>query len=163
MKPRVRSGLLVRRVGDEVVVYDPVSHTAHCLNHTAALVFAAADGTRTVAAIATGLHRDTGVETSAALARLALERLAEAGLLDEGLPSQEPSLSRRRTMGQLAVGVAALVPLVLSLAVPTPAEAAATCIPASSCDGANFGNPCYVLSQAECASKTGTGTPGDCQ
>ena len=50
MKPQSRrSGLLIRELPDELLVYDQEQHRAHCLNRTAALVFRHADGTRTLA------------------------------------------------------------------------------------------------------------------
>jgi len=49
MKPAVRrSGLVVRELADETVVYDLDRHQAHCLNRTAAIVFRGADGTRSL-------------------------------------------------------------------------------------------------------------------
>jgi len=162
MEPRVRSGLIARPAGDELVVYDPVSHTAHCLNRTAAFVYSAADGHSSPGAIAEALAREAGSAAADDLVSTALEQLATAGLLEAQPAAPAPRHSRREAV-RLTVGAAALAPIVLSLMIPSPAEAAATCIQASSCDVANFGQPCYVLSQAECASKTCTGTPGDCQ
>ena len=49
MKPAVRrSGLVVRELADEPIVYDLDRHQAHCLNRTAAIVFRGADGTRSL-------------------------------------------------------------------------------------------------------------------
>ena len=45
-------------------------------------------------------------------------------------------------MRRVGAGAAALLPVVASILVPTPAEAAATCIPAESCPG-NTEQPCY--------------------
>ena len=53
----------------------------------------------------------------------------------------------------MGLGAALLAPVVTSLLVPTPAEAAATCIPQTACTPAKYGQPCYSLSQSECSSK----------
>ena len=67
-------------------------------------------------------------------------------------------------MRRLGLAAAALTPAVVSLVVPTPAEALNTCIPAASCNTTNGGQPCYTLAQAECATKICTGLAvGDCQ
>ena len=49
MKPAARrTGLVVRDLPDELLVYDLDRHQAHCLNRTAASVFRDADGTRSL-------------------------------------------------------------------------------------------------------------------
>jgi PqqD family protein of HPr-rel-A system len=159
--PRGRPGLIVRRVGAELVVYDPESHAAHCLNRTAAIVLRRADGRTSVAGLAAVLAAETGTRADEAVVRSAIEQLADAGLIARS--SRPASASRRRALRQVGLGVAALAPIVVSLVVPSPTEAAATCIPAASCNSSNFGQPCFVLSTAECASKTCTGLPSDCQ
>jgi hypothetical protein len=174
VKPRARSGLILRAVGNELIVYDSQTHVAHCLNRTAALVFQAADGRENIEALSARLGRQAEIEVPQEVVAAALDELADAGLLEAPVPgldgvaghwSPPPSRpaepSRRSAMR--AFGVAALAPIVASLVVPTPAEAANTCIPQASCTAANFGQPCYVAAQAECASKICTGTPGQCQ
>jgi PqqD family protein of HPr-rel-A system len=163
VKPLARSGVIARPVGDEVVVYDPATHTAHCLNRTAALVFRAADGRTSVAALAAWLREETGAHADEDVVWATLDRLAEVNLL-EARPASRPALpSRRRAMRRLGLAAAVLTPAVVSLVVPTPAEALNTCIPAASCNASNAGQPCYTLSQAECTSKICTGSVGDCQ
>ncbi len=50
----------------------------------------------------------------------------------------------------MGIGAACLLPVVTSILVPTPAEAAATCIQAESCPG-NTEQPCYNTNPgAEC-------------
>jgi hypothetical protein len=152
------SGLVVRQLPDEVVVYDKNSHQAHCLNRTAAAVFLHADGRRTLSEIAVlvgpGASRDTVQD--------GVDQLAAAGLL-EGAPA-EPAPSRREVLRQVGLGAAVLAPVVASLLVPTPAEAAATCIPVASCTDSNIGQPCYISNPAtECSLRAcqgvGTCTP----
>jgi hypothetical protein len=139
---------VVREVADETIVYDKDGHRAHCLNRTAAFVFRHADGRRTAADIAALLGPGADEE----LVRRALDQLAAAGLL-EALPAREASTPlRREVLRQVGLGAAVLAPAVASLLVPTPAEAAATCIPAASCNSSNNGQACYNSNPAtECS------------
>jgi hypothetical protein len=161
--------LIVRPVGDEVVVYDPATHTAHCLNRTAAIVFGAADGRASLASLATRLTEETGLDSTEDVVWAALESLEQANLLEERLPSRptSTSLSRRGAMRRVGLGVAALAPVIVSLVVPTPAEAANTCIPDDACTPSTFGQPCWVTDPSECSGTVkicngGTG-PSACQ
>ena len=167
VKPLARSGVIARPVGDEVVVYDPATHTAHCLNRTAAIVFGAADGHTSLASLAARLTEEGAVDSPEDVVWAALESLEQANLLEGRLPSRPTSLSRRRAMQRVGLGVAALAPVVMSLVVPTPAEAANTCIPATACTPSTFGQPCWVTAASECPGTTkicngGTGA-GACQ
>ncbi len=151
MKPLARSsGLVIRDLRDEVVVYDKERHCAHCLNRTAAFVFRHADGRRTAAEIATLL----GPGAEEALVHAALDQLTEAGLLEAG-PAPAPfAPARRKVLRQVGLGAVVLAPAVASLLVPTPAEAAATCIQAALCSG-NEGRACYNSNpSAECSVNT---------
>jgi hypothetical protein len=134
-----QDGLLIRELPDELVVYDRRLHRAHCLNATAALVFRAADGTRTVAELAAVLDPTHGAAERETLVRLALEQLATAGLLDA---PGEPGLgSRRAVLRQAAVGVALLLPAVASIIAPTPADAASCPVCTSAREGQACGCP----------------------
>jgi hypothetical protein len=154
--------LVVRGVGEEVVAYDPETHVAHCLNRLAAAVFRAADGGASIEEIAAKLAPRIGSACDTATVCWTVERLGAAGLL-EPMPGSPVVPSRRRALQRLGLGAMALAPIVTSLVVPTPAEAAATCVPAAACTTANPGQPCFVLAQSECLTKICTGVAGDCQ
>jgi hypothetical protein len=132
MKPQTRrSGLLIRELPDELLVYDRDHHRAHCLNRTAALVFRHADGTRTPADL-TRLLGPAGAADEG-LVRLALQQLAAAGLLKAGPSAAQDALpaegmSRREVARRVGIAAAILLPAVVSIVAPTPAEAAATCV-----------------------------------
>lgn len=146
MKPLARrDGLLVRTLTEEVVVYDVERHEAHCLNPTAALVFKHCDGRTSVGAIASRLRVDEQ------LVWLALERLDEARLLERSpaLPPEPGAWSRRDMVWRMGLGLSVLLPAVTSVLVPTPAEAAATCIQAGSCAGSP-GSSCYISVAGSC-------------
>ncbi len=131
-RPKARKeGLLVRDLGDEVVVYEIASHRSHCLNRPAALVWRACDGRRTTAAIAAHVGRALGASPDEDVVRYALRRLGEAGLLDPA-PTAAATLTRRELACR--VGRAALLPVVASLLVPRPAEAASCAASCGVCD-----------------------------
>jgi hypothetical protein len=147
MKPVARrEGILVRELSDEVLVYEQGDHTAHCLNRTAAAVFANADGTRTVADLARLLAPNVDEAESEAAVEDALARLDEAGLLESGLVAG--ALSRREWVRRVGVGAAVLLPAIASIVVPSPAEAAVTCV--CNCVGKPDGTPCTSFGASPC-------------
>jgi len=149
-RPKARQeGLLVRELGEEVVVYELASHRGHCLNRTAALVWRACDGRRTVAAIAAQVGRELGVPADEGLVRYALRRLGHAGLLDS--PSEVRTLTRREVARR--IGQAALLPVVASLLAPRPSEAATCpCTSPAVCDCAGQANFTSCWSGIDCSS-----------
>jgi hypothetical protein len=143
---------VVRDLADEVIVYDLERHQAHCLNRTAAVVFRAADGSRSLDDIGALLGDGFDRAAREAAVRMALDQLAGAELLDAGTSGPSGETSRRSVLRRAGIGVALLLPAVASVVAPTPAEAAATCI--ESCTSQLVGTPC------NCPSST-TGPPCD--
>jgi len=157
----IREGLLVRELAGELVVYALKRHEAHCLNRTAAFVFTHNDGRATAGQIADRLQAELNVAADEDLVWLAIRQLDEAGLLGRTPPRPElESRSRRDAVRRIGRGAAALLPVVTSILVPTPAEAAATCVPAGACS-ANAGKDCYRFGAAGCG-PTCTCQPGSC-
>ena len=123
-QPKKRhEGVRIEEFQGEVLVYDLERHTAHCLNGIAVSVWQYADGTRSVTEIAARIAADQGQgsEADEALVWRALEELDRATLLASPLAEAPDELTRRDLVGKL--GWAAAIPLVLSVAVPTPAYA----------------------------------------
>jgi hypothetical protein len=153
MLPHARShGLIVHEVPGEVLVYDRVSHQAHCLNRVAALVWRACDGATPVADIASRLARELPAPVDEEVVRLALARLEAAQLLRAPAGAAPAGgLSRRSLLrgGAIAGGGALLLPLVSSITAPAAAAAASVIQPrqcrngtwADNCDGL-AGRPC---------------------
>jgi hypothetical protein len=145
-----RDGVLVRELPDELIVYDLRRHEAHCLNRTAALVFRRADGTRTPSEIAAALGGDTEPAEREAVVSLALQRLAELGLVDGSaapVASASATPARRDVLRRLGLGAALLVPTIVSVLAPTPA-AAASCT--NNCVGQPDTTPCNCASGPPC-------------
>lgn len=130
MKPAARrTGLLVRDLADEVIVYDLERHEAHCLNRTAAVVFRAADGSRSLDEIGALLGDGFDRAERETAVRMALDQLVEARLLEAGVATEPGGgITRRSALRRTGLGAALLLPAIASVVAPTPAEAAATCV-----------------------------------
>jgi len=149
-----REGVLVRELPGELLVYERGAHRAHCLNRTAATVFRNADGTRTLSDLARLLAPQSDAAEGEAVVKDALARLAEAGLLEAG--EAAGGWSRREWVRRVGVGAAILLPAVASIVVPTPAEAAVTCV--TSCVGKQDGTPCTCSGAPICTASCVTET-----
>lgn len=121
--PRARKdGLLEETVGEELLLYDRDSHTAHCLSPIAACVWRHCDGEYDV----TKLAELAGV--SERLVADALHELREKDLLaaePELMQSTIPGESRREAIGRVArYGAAAAAgSMIVSATAATPAMA----------------------------------------
>jgi hypothetical protein len=122
-RPRARRAqLIIEELPDELLVYDQKSHRAHCLNASAASVFRSADGSRTVAEIAAAAGELLGADFGEELTWLALQELDKNDLLDAPLP-RVPLGMTRRDLVTTGAAVAVMLPLVLAITAPTPAQA----------------------------------------
>lgn len=127
--PRARGdGLLEESVGEELLLYDQDSHTAHCLSPVAACVWRHCDGERDVSELA------ELVGISESLVASTLHELREKDLLvAEPLLMQGtvPGISRREAIGWVGrVGAgAAAASLIVSATAATPAMASSGEIP----------------------------------
>jgi Coenzyme PQQ synthesis protein D (PqqD) len=127
--PKARQdGLLAEEVDDELVVYDRETHRAHRLNRTARSVWQACDGQTTVGELSTRLQDELELTTADEdLVWLTLRDLEQAKLLEESQtpPPNLDGISRRQLVHRLGLagGLAAVLPAVQSILVPTPAQA----------------------------------------
>jgi len=122
-------GLVVQPLSDEMLVYDLERHKAHCLNHTAALIWKRCDGQTSVAELMRMLERELQTPIPEVVVWQALRQLGTARLLTERLPPPHDGvrISRREVVRKLGWGAAVALPLVTSIVAPTAAEAA-TCL-----------------------------------
>lgn len=123
-----RSELITAELEEELLVYDRSNNKAHCLNETAAFVWARCDGRTSVANIAGLLERERKASVSDEVVWFALDQLEKSHLLQESLarPAELNHISRRALVKRLGIAAAVTLPLVTSLIAPTAAEAA-TC------------------------------------
>jgi Coenzyme PQQ synthesis protein D (PqqD) len=128
-------GIVVQALLDEVLVYDLECHKAHCLNHTAALVWKRCDGRTAVGEMARLLEQETHSPVPADVVWLALQQLRKARLLTGQIPAPQgmTKLSRREVMRRLGWGAAVALPLVTSIVAPTAVEAASCLGTGSAC------------------------------
>src|SRR5262245_16312355 len=83
-RPRPRSErLLVQELPDEVLIYDMERNDVHCLNGSAARVWALCDGERTVPEIARDFGSDLEPDAVETLVWCALDQFEEKHLLEE--------------------------------------------------------------------------------
>jgi hypothetical protein len=129
MRPLARTeDLLVEDVDGEVLVYDETDSLACRLNGSAAFVWRHCDGTNTVDDLVRLVAGEFGALGRPELVHVALDELAEHGLLASGYETRSKvaaRLSRRHFMRAVGIGgaAAAVVPIVASMLVPTPAAA----------------------------------------
>lgn len=157
-RPQARTeGVISELVGDDLVIYDQTSHTAHSLSNAAASVWKVCNGERSHDEIA----RDLSLEP--AMVAQAIAELSDCGLLDDGpVPQVSVGMSRREAAKRLAqVGGAALVaPLIYSVAVPGAAMAVSctvasgTTVTSTHCTGSSPGGfgTSVIASGAPCCS-----------
>jgi hypothetical protein len=138
--PRARTrDLVIRELDDETLVYDTARDEAHCLNRTAALVWEQCDGKTTAVQAARSLQSKLEVSVDTDLVWLAVKQLQRFHLV-EG-PSKSPSVSRRALVLKYAPGALALLPVIISITAPTPAQAASCTTPCnynSDCPSGQF-------------------------
>lgn len=134
--PRLRAdGLIIHELPDELLVYDKVRDLAHCLNDTAAFVWRACDGQRTPEEIARKLTTQLAVAVPEDVVWLALTQLEEIHLLEQQgtVPASFAGMSRRQVARSLGLTAAVALPLITSILVPTPAQAATCLAPGQPC------------------------------
>jgi hypothetical protein len=121
-KPVARTrDLVLKTVGDEVLVYDLTRHRAHSLNRVAAAVWRRCDGTRDAAAIGADLREADGTPVTVEAVRYALAELGRVRLLTT--PGGEAGITRRDLVRRLGTAAAVALPVVTSIVAPTAAQA----------------------------------------
>jgi len=147
----VNENLIIRELDDETLVYDLGRDKAHCLNHTAGLVWKMCDGERTAEEAARLLQRQFDVKIDADLVWLAVKQLQRYHLV-EG-QKKLASVSRRSIVLKYAP-MALAVPAIISITAPT-AFAAASCLPP--------GAPCSPSGTPCCSPNSCFGSFPTCQ
>ena len=136
--PRSRTDkLVIRELDDETLVYDTERDKAHCLNQTAALVWAQCDGKTTAAQAAHSLQGKLDASVDTDLVWLAVKQLQRFHLVESN--EKSPSVSRRALVLKYAPAALAL-PVIMSISPPTPAGTI-SCTPGGSLCGGQL-PPC---------------------
>lgn len=132
-KPKARTAqLLVQELPDEVLVYDMERNEVHCLNGSAARVWALCDGGKTVAEIARLVAPEQETAAGESLVWCAIDQFAERHLLEEtvdelGDVDAPSAITRREMVVGLGLLVGLAVPVVESIVSPPAALAQSGC------------------------------------
>jgi hypothetical protein len=115
-------GLVIEEVAGELLVFDRLSDTAHCLSGAAAAVWQHCRPAATLPELTRHVAGSMPGEDAESLTLRALAELEDKGLLE---PADAAGLSRRQAMRRMAAmgAAAASVPLIASAIVTTPAMA----------------------------------------
>jgi len=131
-----KESLIVKELSDETLVYDLDRDKAHCLNHSAALVWKHCDGRKTIREIGQVLEGELNTTIDDRVILLALDQLGNRDLLQAHRQKYLGNVSRRqlvRTLGFVAVSI----PLITSIVAPVPAQAASGLPPGACCGNPN--------------------------
>lgn len=125
VRPKVRTdGIAVQELGDELLVFDDATMTAHNLNGAAALVWRACDGSTTISDMVARLAREAGTPEDPEVVLFALRQLLDGGLLEPGVSLPTGGVTSRRQLLKLLGAAAVAIPTVTSMVVPAAAAAA---------------------------------------
>jgi len=125
--PKQATNVYVEKLDDELCVYDWEQNRMHALNPTAAMVWEQCDGKTDPAEMANRLESELKVPNADKLVTLSLSRLEKARLLDGTARSQTLRTITRREVLKMAGISLALLPVISSIALPSPAEAQSSC------------------------------------
>jgi len=143
--------LIVKRLADEVLVYDLRSDKAHCLNHTAAFIWDRCDGETDVSEIARLLSEHIKVPVDEHFVLVGLGALSRVRLLNLNQKGVKPAdrLSRRQLIRRAgAIAALATLPAVASIVAPMAVSAASCSTVLQPCGGSN--PPCCAGLGLDC-------------
>jgi hypothetical protein len=143
-----RDNLVVQEVKDEILIYDISESKAFCLNKTAALVWQACDGNKSVVEIGESISQKLKSAVNEDIIWLALELLKKGNLLENEITGKFAGVSRREAIRKIGLGSAIALPIVASLVVPTSTMAQSSlfapgvsCTADSQCQSGRCRNP----------------------
>jgi hypothetical protein len=113
--------VISRVVGNELVLYEEQTHTAHCLNEFAREIWLTCEGGRSATQVLYALRSQYPTIGEDSIAG-ALNALVSAGLLKVTPMAEDISHSRRQAVRKI-ITAAAMLPVITSISVP-PASAA---------------------------------------
>jgi hypothetical protein len=149
--PRARiDNLVIRKLGDETLVYDTEHDEAHCLNSVAAMVWDHCDGKTTAENAARSLRTALNLSVDADVVWLAVKQLQRFRLVKSS--EKLPVVSRRRLLLKYAPAALAL-PVIMSISAPAAAQAGTCAGNGQSC----VGRPCCA--GLRCSGSTNTCVP----
>ncbi len=142
-----QSGIVVLELPDEVLVYDMDTNKAHCLNHSAALVWKSCDGSNSIMDIVRQFESDGRGKVTEDFVWLAIDQLNENGLLENNPSPRFQRRTRRQMLKTIGLASTVAVPIIASLIGPPRALGTTNC----SC-----------TNNAQCATMTGCPSLTNC-
>jgi hypothetical protein len=127
--PRARKNqLIVKEVGDEVLVFDQGRNKALCLNRTSAIVWNSCDGATTVKGMSRTLEEKLQTPVDESVVWFALQSLEKDGLLDDmpAVPPVMATMTRGDLFRKLGAVAAIAIPVIAVLAPPSAKAATAS-------------------------------------
>ena len=142
LPPARSKDVVVQELGEEVLVYDLVTHKAYCLNETSGKVYKACDGVTTF----DQLRAKTKFTDE--IIFLTLDELKKENLIEEDGSYASPfaGMSRREVIRRVGLASMIVLPVISSLVAPTAAMSKScldleescvtgTCCPGTTCNG----------------------------
>ena len=119
--------LIARTIGDELLLFDEETSTAHCLNGIAGEIWMTCERESSAGEVTEVLYpRWPDIEEEVVAA--SLSKLAAAGLLEETTVLENISTGRRDLIRKLGFTAAVALPIAItSVLIPTAAAAASPC------------------------------------
>lgn len=149
--------IITKEIDGELLVYDQTRDQAHCLNESAAAIWKRCDGRTTASEIAESLASQYDKPIDVSVIWLGLDELSRKDLLAHSqnwpqAPTSTSVFSRREAIRRIGLVAAIALPVVVTIAAPTPAQAG-TCRHANSscttggqcCSGVCTGSPLKCL------------------
>src|SRR5439155_23194677 len=119
--------LITRRIGDELLLFDEETSTAHCLNGIAGEMWRACEWESSVREV-TEVLRPRWLDIEEDVVAASLSKLAAAGLREETTVLENISTGRRELIRKLGFAAAVALPIVVTSVLVPPAYAAASCV-----------------------------------
>lgn len=136
-----QNGLVIQEHDGEVLVYDIDTNKAHCLNSTAATVWRSCDGVNSIEDIVREFESLAGGQGAADLVWLAIDQLAETGLLANSISPRFAGQSRRQVIKKIGLASVIALPVIASLVAPSSVLANVSCACVVPADCAGTGCP----------------------
>lgn len=118
--PKSRTeNIVVQAAGNELLIYDLVTHKAYCLNETAARVYQACNGETSLDDIKHQFTED--------LIFLTLDGLKKQDLIEDDYQPKFKGTSRRAAIRRIGIASLIALPVIASIAAPVAAQSQSLC------------------------------------
>jgi len=158
-----KDNLVVQDLNGEVLIYDLQKNKAFCLNESAALVWQACDGNKSVSEISDSVNRKLNSHANEDFVWLALDQLKKENLIEnkEEVVADFNGMSRREVIRKVGLASVVALPLVASLVAPLAISANSACSTTQACGGSNAAcpAPCRCLNNGSPTNGSGNCAP----